>query len=447
MAAYNWFVKNMLLPVSDIVMGSTITKHLRFLEKSQWWSKEELKEFQNEKLRDLIKHVYNNVPYYHDIFKEKKLTVDDIKTTDDLVKLPILTKEIIKENFPDRIVAQNIPKSQMTLDGSSGSTGEPLQYYITKDAYSFNIACLFRGWGWAGFDLGDKYVMLSQNPRNKLIKSLQDKAQRCQYVHSQGLRPQDIKDIVEIIRRAKAKFIRGYPSTIYLLSNHIEEEGITDVRPVSVITTGEIVFPYMRKQIESQLQCKVYDTYSGEGGANMSQCHTRDVYHISDEYAFTELVEDGQRIGVEGKGEIVSTNLWNYAVPFIRYNVKDIGVIGGRCSCKRGLSVLQSIEGRDSDILVTPSGKNLIVHFFTGYFEWVETVKQFQVIQEESDRIILKLVPAENFNDSAKEQIYKDVKDYVGDDVNLQVELVTEIPLTKSGKRRFVFSKLKQNLH
>jgi len=142
MSFYSRMTQNLVLPLSDVVLGRSVSKHLKFLDKSQWWSPEELKEYQNEKLRALVKHAYTNVPYYHNLFKERKLIPDDIKTTDDLLKLPMLTKEIIRKNFPHRIVARSIPKKQMMFQGSSGSTGEPLQYYITKDAYSFNVACV-----------------------------------------------------------------------------------------------------------------------------------------------------------------------------------------------------------------------------------------------------------------------------------------------------------------
>ena len=443
MPFYNWVTEKLVLPLSDLALGRSISKHLKFVQKSQWWSVEELKEFQNEKLRALVKHAYANVHYYQEVFKERKLTPDDIKTTDDLVKLPILTKEIIRKNFPHNIVAKNIPKREMILSSSSGSTGEPLQYYTTKDAYSFNIACTFRGWSWAGFRLGDKYIKLSQNPREGLINKIQDRVHRCEYIHSQSLTPKDITDIVQVIRKSKAKLIRGYPSTLYILSSYIEKAGITDVRPGAVTTTGEILFTHMRKLIESQFHCHVFDAYSGEGGANVSECETHETYHISGEYAFTELIHKGERIGLEGEGEIVSTNLWNYAVPFIRYNVKDVAVLGGKkCKCGRGLPVFERIEGRDSDILITPSGKYLIVHYFTGYFEWVDSVKQFQVIQNATDKITLKLIPNDKFDDEAKSKIEKDINEYIGSDIELEVQIVADIPLTRSGKRRFVISEI-----
>ena len=439
MSFYNWLTENIVLPLSDIALGRSISKHIKFLEKSQWWSPNELKEYQNEKLRAIIKHSYENVPYYHELFNKRKLEPTDIKTTDDLLKLPILTKEIIRKNFPHNIVAKNIPRKQMMLGGSSGSTGEPLQYYITKDAYSFNLACNIRGWRWFGFRMGDRYIKLSQNPREGFLNKLQDKVQRCEYVLSQSLTQQDIKDIVELIRKSKAKIVRGYPSTLYVLANYIKSNGITDIKPIGLTTTGEILFPHMRQLIESQFHCSIFDAYSGEGGANVFECETHEVYHVSCEYAFTEIIDNGERLETEGKGEVVSTNFWNYAVPFIRYNVKDIAVLGNKkCSCGRGLPVIEKIEGRDSDILITPSGKHLIVHYFTGYFEWVNTVDQFQVIQDEKDKLTLLLIPNDKFNDEVKNKIQSDVSEYIGSDMKLEIRIVDDIPLTRSGKRRFV---------
>jgi len=438
MSFYNWLTENLVLPVSDLALGRSISKYRRFLEKSQWWSQGQLKEYQNEKLRALIKHAYTNVPYYQELFDEMKLKPEDIRTTDDLLKLPILTKEIIRENFPHNIVAKNIPKKQMMLIGSSGSTGEPLQYYSTKGAYSFNLACNIRGWYWFGFRMGDRFIKLSQNPREGFINKLQDKVQRCEYVLSQSLTQKDIKDIVELVRSSKARTIRGYPSTLYILAGYIKVQGIKDIKPLAVTTTGEIIFDHVRELVESQFHCPVFDAYSGEGGANVFECQTHEMYHISDEYAFTELIRDGERVE-EGKGEIVSTNLWNYAVPFIRYNVKDVGVsTPKKCSCGRGLGVLERVQGRDSDILVTLSGKHLIVHYFTGYFEWVDSVEQFQVLQNEPDKLTLLLIGNEKFNDEAKSKIQSDIGEYIGEDMELEIRIVEDIPLTRSGKRRFV---------
>lgn len=442
MAARNWITKNLFLPMGDLALGRSISKQIKFLDKSQWWSPEEIKEYQNEKLRQIIKYAYENVPYYNELFDELKLSVGDIKTSADLVKLPILTKEIIRKNFPHKIVSKNFPKSQRMFGASSGSTGEPLQYYSCKGAYSFNIACALRGWLWAGCQVGDKYVKISQNPRSGVVNKIQDWAHNCIYIHSQSLTIKNIADITAKVRKAGAKLVRGYPSTLYVLAEHMKQNNITDIRPAAITTTGEILFPYMRELIEQQFGCKVFDAYSGEGGANVSQCPMYEAYHVSAEYAITELVSDGKVIEGPGTGDVVSTDLWNYAMPFIRYNVKDMAVRkdSSGCSCGRGLPVLAEIKGRDADIIVTPSGKRLIVHFFTGYFEYVETVKQFQVEQTKADEIILKLIPNEKFDSDSQEKIKTDMTTYIGRDVNLVIKIVEEIPLARSGKRRFIIA-------
>ena len=196
----------------------------------------------------------------------------------------------------------------------------------------------------------------------------------------------------------------------------------------------------MRKAIEKSFRCPVFDSYSGEGGANIFECETHKKYHIAGEYAFTEIMPNKNLNLSNNKGEIISTDFWNYAVPFIRYNVKDVAVISdSKCSCKRGLPVIDKIEGRDVDILVTPSDKKLIVHYFTGYFEWVDSVSQFQVVQNNPDKIELKLVPNSRFTNSEKEKIFDDISGYIGNDVDFSIRIVEDIPPNpKNGKRRFV---------
>jgi len=439
MSFNNLITEKIILPLSDLAFHQTITKHFNFLQKSQWWSIEELKEYQNKKLRILIKHAYENVPYYNDIFKKMKLVPADIKTTDDLLKIPILTKEMIRKNFPHRIVAKNIAKKKIMLKASSGSTGEPLQYYITKDAYSFNIASNLRGWYWMGYRIGDKYVKLSQNPREELKKKLQDKINRCNYISSQQLTEKNIKKTIKEIKKYNPAFIRGYPDPMYLLAKYIKNNSLKIPMSKAINTTGNILFNQTRKLIEEQFHCKVFDSYSCEGGANIFECETHEFYHSSMEYAITEILDTSREVPPGERGRLVTTDLRNFAVPFIRYDSQDIVKKGeNHCICGRGLFTIKRIEGRDNDFLITPSGKYLIVHNFTGYFEWINTVKQFQVIQEEINKIIIKLVVNETFNEYEKEKIHKYWSTYVGEDIKIYIELVDNIPLTTSGKRRFL---------
>ena len=440
MSLRNTITENIILPLSDIILGQSVSKHFKFLQKSQWWSESELKEYQNEKLRALIKHAYENVPYYTELFDSLNLTPSDINTTDDLVKLPILTKEIVRENFKNgKIIAKNIPTKKMILTGSSGSTGEPLQYYITKDAYSMNIVSNLRGWYWMGYRLGDSYAKLSQNPRNSNTKKIQDKINNCYYLLVQQLTDENFSKIVKDIQNYKPKFVRGYPDPLLFLANYINKNNICLPSIFAVNTTGNILFPENRKIIENTFKCKVFDSYSCEGGANVFECETHKCYHSSMEYAITEIISNGHEVNSGEKGRVITTDLINYAVPFIRYDTQDyVTKSKNNASCGRKLLAINKIEGRDSDILITPKGKYLIVHNFTGYFEWIDSVEQFQIRQNNIDEFSILLKVNKKYSKEIEKKIYNYWKGYIDEDVKIEINVVDDIPLAKSVKRRFL---------
>jgi phenylacetate-CoA ligase len=442
MSIRNLFTEKIILPLSDIALGQSVSKHLKFLHRSQWWTEVELKEYQNEKLRALIKHAYDNVPYYTELFNNLNFTPSSIKTTDDLVKLPILTKEIIRKNFKSgKIVAKNIPKQNMILSGSSGSTGEPLQYFITKDLYSMAIAANIRGWYWMGFRLGEKYIKLSVNPRYQGVKKIQDIIINCIYFSSQKIDDKDIVNFINLITEKKPHFVRGYPSTLSVIARYIMKEKIHIDKLKAVNTTGEILFPEVRNIISNAFNCPVYDSYGCEGGTAVFECPTHECYHSANEHTISEIIDNNEK--PTNHGRLITTDLFNYAVPFIRYNTQDIVTTHNeKCSCKRELFSIKKIEGREVDILKTPSGKNLIVHYFTGYFEWIKSVSQFQVIQYKADTIVLKIVPNNLFDSDEEKMIFSDISTYIGEDVNFSIEKVKKIPVNpKNGKRRFVIRK------
>jgi phenylacetate-CoA ligase len=436
MSIRNIITENIILPLSDLVLGQSVYKHFKFLQKSQWWSENDLKEYQNEKLRALIKHVYENVPYYTELFVKLKLNPADFKTTKDLHKLPILTKEIVRENMKTgKLIAKNIREKDMKLNGSSGSTGEPLQYYITKDAYSFNVAANLRGWYWMGYRLGDKYIKISQNPRNGL-KRVQDTINNCNYVIFQKHDNDNLKMICKVLSNNNSDFIRGYPDPLFFIANYIKNEKIKIKKFKAVNTTGNILFPNTRKLIEEVFNAPVFDSYSSEGGANVFECSNRKHYHSTMEYAISEILSISNN---NRKGRLITTDLINYAVPFIRYDSQDFLITSKeKCTCGRNLMAIDRIEGRDSDTLITPAKKYLIVHNFTAYFEWIDSVVQFQVRQDKIDEFNILLKVNEKYTKEDENKIYQYWNEYINEDVKIKITVVDDIPLTKSGKRRFL---------
>lgn len=444
---YPFLMKKIVVPLADRVKGRNIMKHLRELEKSQWYSPDQIEELQGERLRLIMQHCYDNVPYYHKIFRELNLKPSDIKTVEDLSKLPVLTKDIVRNNI-DKLIAKKKYASKLIESGSSGSTGEPLKYYITQESQDMSNAAAFRGWGWAGFSTGDRIVNLAGCPyqmigKSELSKRIAYAITRHQFLQAFNLDENTIHQYIEFIRKYKPKAIRGYSSSIYLLAKAMKKYGIQDIQPHTVITHGETLSWEMRQTIENQFGCKVFDGYGGEGMLIAMQCGEHDGYHLTAENLVVEFIKQNEHVSAGELGEIVLTDLTNYGMPFIRYKIGDAGKPSDdTCSCGRELPLMQSIEGRVPDMIITPGGKVLIVHFFTGLFEHIAGVDQFQILQEKTNELIVRLVKNSKFNDTDEARIIREVQGYAGEEMEIVLEFVEEIPVSISGKRRFVISKV-----
>lgn len=240
---------------------------------SQSWTRQEIEEFQNTKLRELIKYSYNNVPYYNELLKSWS-SPEDIKLKDDLYKIPLLTKEDIRRNFPNKIVARQL-KSKVILSSSSGSTGQSLKYLETKKTLSLSQAAGIRSWAWINFRLGDKYIKISKHPRNSRIKKVHDYLNNCNYIFFDKLSNDIILELIKKIEDINPKIIRCYPAPLYYMAGIIEKrEGIKLKNLKALSTTASTLHPYMRRKIQEIFNTKIYDSYSCEGGSVFAQCES-----------------------------------------------------------------------------------------------------------------------------------------------------------------------------
>ncbi len=436
----NFIARNIILPIGDIITGQSIYKSLIFLSKSQYWSRKQIDDYQNDKLRKLVQHAYLNVPFYRDIFNNLKLKPEQIQTKEDLIKLPIITKEELKKN-QDKLLATNLNRKDLVFSSSSGSTGEPFQFYTTRSSASFLRATAIRSWYWMGYRLGDKYVKVSMNPRSSMLKQLQDRLNNSLYLSATQLTQTEFQRIVNEIHKCNPQFIRCYPVPIQYLSKLIRTNTISYQGDslVAINTTGSTLNDEVRKEVEDVFNVKIFDSYSCEGGTIFAECPEHGFYHPAEEYAITEFIEDSfTKSEKDNPVRHITTDLHNYASPFIRYDTQDYLVLGENklCTCGRQFLNVKRIKGRDSDILITPSGKYLIVENFVAYFEWIQEVDQIQVVQEKRNEIVIKLLVNNSFNTDVKLKISNYWRDYIGGDVNVIIEVVDKIKLTPTGKRR-----------
>ena len=418
------------------------------LQKNQWWSVKRLKRLQRRRLRSILKHAYNSVLYYRRMFRGKNLKPQDFCSVEDLVKLPVVTKDDIRQHFSD-FIACNSKRYHPIATATGGSTGKPLHFFIDARSAGIGAAVLWRGWGYAGYKFGDKMAVLAglslvSEKKNLLRTAVKKVTKRMVGFPAINLSKEILDVYVKKIIEFEPKFIRGYPSSIYFFANFLKEKGIDLIRPRAVFTTAEMLLPYQRKLIEEVFQCDVFDGYGAfDGGTAALECKEHCGYHMAVEKVVMEFVDENGNPVVEGEdGRIIATDLFNYAMPFIRYDTGDMGVYSDEeCSCGRKLPLMKKILGRTTDILRFKNGAVLSGPSLTLIFKDFD-IRQYQVVQTSGVSLVVNIIRGKTYSKNDTQKIYRVLKKAVGDEVKVKFEFVDHIQPTKSGKWKIVISQL-----
>lgn len=449
---YQKILRDIVYPIRQIrrPAGEKVFEVLGLLEKTQWWSRSELEHFQQERLQALLKHAYEEVPYYHKIFRELELKPQDIKNGDDLQKLPILTKEDIRKNLAD-LTAKNYSKQELIPSATGGSTGEPMRFFIDKEWGVWNMAAAYREWSWAGYNFGDKIAYLWGAPQDlshqdELKTKIFNLMHRRMMLDAFDMTEKTLDEYVRTLRKFKPRVINAYASAVYLMAQYMENRGIDDIRPKAILTTADMLFGYKRMTIEKAFGCEVFDYYSGRDTTlQAGECPEHSGYHLAIENAVVEFVNDTEHVAPGELGKIIITDLSNYAMPFIRYEIGDLGMPSDEiCSCGRGLPLMKSIKGRILDTIITPDGKYLTGEFFPAIFADydVKGINEFQIIQKRKDKLLIKIVKGNDYSDEDFSLYLNIIRKHVGEEMKIDVGFVESIPLTRSGKHRPTISEV-----
>ncbi len=415
----------------------TFIKWYNFLEESQWWSREKLEEYQVRQLRKLLNHAYENVPYYRKVFDERGIKPKDIQSSNDLRKMPYLTKKIFRANF-EALKAENFPKSKFQYTTTSGSAGIPFWFYQEKDvSQARELAFIFTQWKRVGFKPGDKSVILrgifSQATKRKFWQHYP--ADKNLVLSSFHLTEDLLPKYIAKIREFGPNFIQTFPSAITILAKFMERNNIKPFSTVKALLCGsEGLYSWQRKLLEKVFNCRVYSWYGNtEQVALAGECEKSTCYHIFPEYAITEITKSA---------EIVGTGFNNYAMPFIRYKTGDLVVLENeKCSCGRNYSLIKDIKGRLQEFIVAKDNRLI----FLGDMQIMnvfDNVKQFQFYQDKVGEVVFNIVRESSYTQKDTERIKKELYKRLGDQVKLEVCNVSHIPPTKSGKYKFLIQKL-----
>lgn len=433
----------------DFFYPLSLLKLRAFLEKSQWFTDGQLKEWQLTKMKIIIDHAYNNVPYYRKLFDAQKLTPKDFNSLDDLKKIPTLDKRKIKDNFKS-LTARNARKFLPSLSKTSGSTGEPVEFYLDKPSRILEFCYYWRYWSWAGYRLGMPFAEFTLSHfLDKGVKDLYDYSRLTKrlMLNPVQLSYENMDKFISIIKRYRPMFLKGTPSSVATFAHLLKSRGNNDIKFHAVFTTGELLSPHHRKTIENTFYCKVFDSYGHmERTVAICQCQMGK-YHINSDYGILEIEED-KRLSSDTivAGRVIGTSLYNFAMPFIRYRVDDIVEVNRgkvRCECARGLPLCEKIAGRRQDIIVTPDGRMLSNIFIL--LDILEGALWAQIIQESSNRLRIKIIKGDNFSGSSEQEFIRQLSLMVGDAVKIDTEYVSRDALETLSAQKYkpVISHLK----
>lgn len=429
-----------ILPPLEKLRGTDIQKQLRFLEESQWWPKERMEDYQNKKLSELVTHAYQQVPYYRELFDGLHLRPGDIRTRDDLDKLPILEKIQIRAN-PESFIASN-KRRGAKKNSTSGSTGTPMTFFYDNESLSKTWASAIRSWTRTGYSMGDPMMRVAMADPNSFDTRIKHALLNCEYHYAGDLDVGKLTEMADSIESYHNLFIHGFTSPLNVLTNFILEHNINITTNITGIsTTSDNLLPDARKKMEKAFSTKVLDSY-GAGGEHLSiahQCEVTGAYHVDEESVILELLEGN----LEQSKRIIVTGLDTYTMPLLRYAIGDLATpYGGTCPCGRETMLLSSIDGRDADVIKTLSGKKLPVQLLMRLFMHKDGIDQWQIVQDTPDHAFIKLVTSDGFKPEYEKMILKDFSSQAGEGMYADISYVNTIAPRLSGKAQLVISQI-----
>jgi phenylacetate-coenzyme A ligase PaaK-like adenylate-forming protein/glycosyltransferase involved in cell wall biosynthesis len=435
---YGKIFEGILLPAHNLARGRSYVRHRNFLEKSQWWPREQLLEFQWQETRKLVEHVFKSVPYYQKKYAEAGIRLEDIRSPEDFARLPVITRQEVNANRD--VLRSTAYHGRLIKHATGGSSGVPTRFYITIESYDWRTACTERVYAYTGCRLGERSLFLwgapiGEPPRWMTAKVKAFETFRRQLVIN-TFSTDDAKwrDIFAQAVKYRPKLIVGYISSLegfsrFLLANKLALPSVK-----AIIAAAEPLYPVSRELIEHAIRAPVFNTYGSREFMSLGgECEFHNGIHVNSENIKIETA----RPASEGASDILITDLHNYGMPFVRYAIGDVGVLDKTpCPCGRSLPKVGAIEGRVLDVLRTPEGRMVSGELVPHIMKDIPEVMEYRVKQVSLTQLAMQAVLSSPLSRASREIIDSEIHKAFGPDTRLEVERVKSIDRLASGKRQ-----------
>jgi phenylacetate-CoA ligase len=437
------------LQLVDMVKKTRVLPLYHDLNKSQWLTPNQLEELQRQRTMELLVHAAENVPYYRELFRTKNFDPHNFRDFADMQVLPVLDKKTVRENY-DRLMAGNAAQFRPRRRQTSGSTGQPLVFCADEMSHSSGWANSWRAFSTGGFQPGDPFIILTGGallPNTTPIKQrIYTALMGMKQLPAYHLSPETMEKYVAFLRQNSTHhYMYAYPHAAALLARFIQQKGGIATGLKGIFVTSEVLSPGQRETIQEAFGCPVYNTYgNNETTVYAFECDRHDGLHYSMEHSYLEVLDADDKPCKPGEtGRFVATNLFDYAMPFIRYDTGDLGVVTDEeCACGRGLKRIRNILGRSRDFVYTPDGRQIHGAFFNHFDSFYTTpwISAWHVKQHAIDHITISFCPDGTPVQNDIHKIDGLLKKALGENMRIDYVMDEKLKVTPAGKLRLIES-------
>lgn len=445
--AYGSIVRKVIFPLQERMKGHQTLRMIAEMESDQWLAADALRSLQEHRLQSLVKHAASTTPYYSSLFAQLRLNPADIRSAADLAQLPLLSKEIIRESLEG---LKSSRAGQVQRFATGGSTGQPLIFYLGPTRVSSDVAARWRAEAWWGVGIGDREYVVWGSPieltKQDRVRGLRDRIMRTRLFSAFEMSPATMTAYLDEMERSGCRRVFGYPSSIALLCEHARSHG-RDLRKLgvkAVFVTAEYLWDHWRDTISQSFGCPVANGYGGrDSGFIAHECPAGGMHLTADRMMVEIVDEQGRPLPPGQLGEIVVTHFDTAEMPFIRYRTGDMGELSEkRCSCGRGLPLLERVEGRKTDFIVAPDGRVLHGLSLVYVLRELKGIEQFRIVQKTLYDFEIDIVRNPQYDTANEALIREAFSSRLRTRVSVAIRYADKIPSAASGKYRYVISEV-----